>query len=423
MGKDPWHYSRHEEIPGIPPEIISLAVELNEDSGKLETALSYLNSPDAVSAGLLGEALAQLDANGRHMDCVLSTAAETGSNTLARGYIGRLLAIYPANTDRLNQWLDRLEKEAAELAYFVSLSAPKFTRPLERTLRLIRGGTLPVQALRNFIVGILLDSMSSDDLRTVLDLLVQAGDPQSLHTAVDFVAHSVQKGRGSDGAEREAMWRVLEASAPVDDQADFWWLQAIGAFAPDAPERACKVAILGLIGDDYEKQNHAWSVLSSVAKTHPDLVMDSVGQILLDQEHGWRLRIGARSGLFEMLPLDSVQRWLDKMGIEGARVIANHLQPPSLDGEGRPQIHPITEHVLANWGDDEAVFERFAASTHQLQMYSGDIASIHRKEAECARRFLSHPISAIRKWAEYEVALGEEKARQWTIRHEEAFLE
>ena len=33
------------------------------------------------------------------------------------------------------------------------------------------------------------------------------------------------------------------------------------------------------------------------------------------------------------------------------------------------------------------------------------------------------PVSAIRKWAEDEVALGEEQARQWKIRNEEQFLE
>jgi hypothetical protein len=56
-------------------------------------------------------------------------------------------------------------------------------------------------------------------------------------------------------------------------------------------------------------------------------------------------------------------------------------------------------------------------------MYVGDIAATHRKEADRARPFLSHSILAIRRWAEDEVALGEQQARQWTIRNEEQFLE
>jgi hypothetical protein len=200
-------------------------------------------------------------------------------------------------------------------------------------------------------------------------------------------------------------------------------VRAVQAFGPDAPERACSVAILGLTGADYEKRNQAWSILTILATKNPDLVMENVGKILLNKEHGWRLRLSARSGLFQSLPVESVQRWLSETGVEGARAIANHLQAPSVDGEGKPQLHPLTEYVLAKWGDDEAVFSRFAASTHQLQMYSGDIASTHRKEAAAARPFLSHPIPAIRGWAEREVAMGEARAREWTVQTEEQFLE
>jgi hypothetical protein len=357
------------------------------------------------------------------MDRILSASVASSSNALARGYIGRLLTTYPVSAQRLNTWLDRLEEEAPELAYFVSLSAPEFSRPFERTIRLIRAKKLPVQSLQSFAVGLLFDRMTSDELTAVLNLLVQAADPPSINTALDFVGHSVQKGRISDPLEREAMWRVIEASAPIEDRADYWWVRAVQTFAPDAPERACSVAILALTGEDHEKREQAWSVLSLLAEAHPDLVMENVGNVLLNPEHGWRLRMAARSGLFQTLPLESVQRWLARTGIEGARVIANHLQPPFIDGEGKPQVHPLTEYVLATWGEDEAVFGRFAASTHHLQMYSGNIASTHRQEAERAKCFLSNPIAAVRKWAEQEMALGEEQARQWTMRYEEQFIE
>ncbi len=422
IGKDPWHHSMREELSGIPSEIIPLAEEVNRNPAKLETVLPYLNSPEAASAALFGDALARLDTDAKFMDGILSAAASSGSNALARGYIGRLMSTCPNSAERLNAWLDRSEEDAPELAYFLSLAAPDFARPLERTLRLIRTDRLPVQSLQNFIVGVLLDRMSSAELSTILGLLVQAGDPQSLHIAIDFVGRSVQKGRISDTGERDAMWRALEASAPVEDRADYWWVRGVQTFASEAPERACRTAILALTGEDHEKRDHAWSILSILAKTHPDLVMESVGRVLLNPEQGWHLRILRRSGLFQALPLESVQRWLARNGIEGARVIANHLQPPFLDNEGKPEIHPLTEYVLANWGDDQMVFGRFAASTHHLQMYSGDIASTHRKEAERARPFLLHPISAVRRWAEHEVVSGEEQARQWAIRNEEQVL-
>jgi len=297
VGKDPWHHSMREDLSGIPSEILPLAEELHRDPEKLGAALPYLNSPEASSAVLFGDALARLDTGGRCLDPILGAAMASGSHALARGYVGRLITTCPASAPRLNAWLNRLENDAPEIAYFVSLAAPEFTRPLERTLRLIRASKLPVQFLQNFVVGDLLDRMTPTELSTVLDLLVQASDPASLNIAVDFVGYSVQRGRRADRLQREAMWRVLEASAPVDDRGDYWWRRALEAFAEEDPDRACQTAIVALTGEDYHKREQAWTILSSLARTQPQVVMERVGGALLDNKNGWRLRTGARSDL------------------------------------------------------------------------------------------------------------------------------
>ena len=134
------------------------------------------------------------------------------------------------------------------------------------------------------------------------------------------------------------------------------------------------------------------------------------------------MRSKARGGVFHALRTDVVRRWLDTAGVEGARVIANHLPSPTVDAAGGPLVHPLTEYVLATWGDDEEVFGRFVASTHHLQLYTGDMAVAHRREAERARPLLTHHVRAIRRWAENEVAMGEHQARQWVIRNEEQGL-
>jgi hypothetical protein len=118
IGKDPWHHSMREELSGIPSEIIPLAEEVSRDPAKLQTVLPYLNSPAAASAALFGDALASLDTHGNFMDDILSAADSTGSNALARGYIGRLMSIGPSAAERLNTWLDRFEENAPELAYW-----------------------------------------------------------------------------------------------------------------------------------------------------------------------------------------------------------------------------------------------------------------------------------------------------------------
>jgi len=419
VGKDPWHHSLREENSDIPSALIPLAEELFGSEEKFETVLPYLNSTEAASGALVGDALARLDTGGLKMDGVLTTAARASSNAFARGYIGRLLLVSPELAPRVNEWIDRLEKESPVLAFFVALAAYEHSHPLARTLRMIRSGAIPVQSLQHFIVGVLLDRMTSEELSTVLDALGGAGDTESLHIAIDFVGHCVQKQRPFDATEREAMWRALEFSAPAEDRADYWWTRALQTFSTDSPERACDVAILGLTGKDYEKARHAWSTLALLARSHPEIVMDKIGPVMLDRAHRWRFGMKVPGGLFHSMPVEIVGRWLEKAGIDGARVIAGHLPSPSLDAEGRPLIHSLTEFVLTTWGDDEEVFGRFAASTHHLQLYTGDMALAHRREAERARPMLTHPIRAIRRWAENEVVIGETQARQWDLRNEE----
>ncbi len=423
VGKAPWHHSLREGVaPGLPPEIIHLAEEMSLDFNTFEQALPYLNSPEAASASLVGEALASLGNGVVYMERIFDAASASGSSALACGYIDRLLTISSAPSEQFNILLDRLEGEAPEIAYRVALSAPEHSRALERTLRLIARQRLSIYALRNFVPGVLFDRMTPADVVTVLKLLIGAGDLHSIEIAVRFVGTAVHKNRPFDAEERQTMWQVLEASAPVDDRADYWWSKALQTFSLEDPDEACRVAIIGLTGEDYEKRNHSWNILSSLATTHSVLVLERIGIVLLDETLGWRLQMGKYTGLFQILPLEAVKQWLTDTGIEGARAVATFLLSPSVNASQEPTVHPLTEYVLTNWGDDESVFERFVVATHRFQMYSGDIAETHQTEADRARVFQTHSLSAIRRWADHEVVRGETQARLWRIRNEERFL-
>src|SRR5580700_1777373 len=102
-----------------------------------------------------------------------------------------------------------------------------------------------------------------------------------------------------------------------------------------------------------------------------------------------------------------------KVEAAGARGLARHLQPPHLDREGRPIVPPLTAFVLDRFGDDEQVFEEFCAGTHSGQIYEGDIAAQHKREAEVARRFLAHPLRRVRDWALAEIASARGHAAVW----------
>jgi len=67
-----------EETSGLPSEIVPLAVELIRDQDKFEAVLPYLNTADAPSAGLFGEALARPDPQGNFLERILA-AGGTGN--------------------------------------------------------------------------------------------------------------------------------------------------------------------------------------------------------------------------------------------------------------------------------------------------------------------------------------------------------
>jgi hypothetical protein len=139
---------------------------------------------------------------------------------------------------------------------------------------------------------------------------------------------------------------------------------------------------------------------------------------MLDEERAWNF-FSAKFHIFTSLPVDIVTNWLNTHGVEAARKIARHLPAPALDATGAPLLPPLTEFVLATFGDDERVFVEFLAGVHSLQTYMGDIASLHDHEALIASKFLTHPISAVRRWARIELEESRLQAERRRMRQEE----
>jgi hypothetical protein len=133
--------------------------------------------------------------------------------------------------------------------------------------------------------------------------------------------------------------------------------------------------------------------------------MAAIGGVMLDGSAGYRFFFGDYQQIFDAIP-DGVKRvWLERVGAEGARRMARHLRAPFVTEAGEAVVPPFTAWVLERFEDDERTFHEFSLGTHNLQMYSGDIAGQHEAEAEVARRFLDHPLRRVREWA-----IGEERS-------------
>lgn len=111
------------------------------------------------------------------------------------------------------------------------------------------------------------------------------------------------------------------------------------------------------------------------------------------------------------LPASDWLDWVGRHGVEAARVIAHHLPRPEIV-DGTPRVPELTAHVLEQYGDDSEVERRFASGA-QMRSHSGDIEGQYLAEAEVARAFIGHPISAIHTWAVFETRGCETSAEYW----------
>jgi hypothetical protein len=96
------------------------------------------------------------------------------------------------------------------------------------------------------------------------------------------------------------------------------------------------------------------------------------------------------------LPESVLLAWLEKHGLEGARILARHLPAPFIGAHGRPDLNPVTRFILEKYGDDGNVFSSWVAGMHTGGAFAGSIADHTEERASRARPFLDFPIEAVR---------------------------
>jgi hypothetical protein len=429
MGKDAWRHRIRDDMWQAPSEIAPLAEELFRSPDLLAQSLDYLTSAEARSAGPLGWELGRRDTEAVHLNAIEQATRTAQNSALLRGYLGGLISARPDKAEQVNDLIDRLEESDPALALDIITACAEHCDILSRLVRLVRLGKVPPAALERLMYGRILDGVSSGQFREVFELLTPGtATREMIRIAEELIDSRLRKEPRAavstlEAPETiEAVWRVLEEGATLDDGGDYWWGETLGRLAPEFPERSAAVAVTALLGEVFDKRERAASLLAALAVQHPDLVMGKLGDAILDPERGWHFQVGRYKHVMGALPAETVARWLDRVGVEGARAIASHLPPPFLDSDGKPALPPVTHLVLEHFGDDETTFGRFFAGVHDLQLYSGDIAATHRAEAQLARAFLSHPVKAVRAWAAGELRQAKRDAGEWQRRQEELDL-
>jgi hypothetical protein len=289
---------------------------------------------------------------------------------------------------------------------------------------------VPAEFLRGLEYGIRDRGLAIEELLQALERLIDAGRsgnrraaPAAVHLLHAWLRPNRKDSHGDSLPQeprlQEVLPTVLELALDGGERESNFWVDLVDDLAGVDINRAVDLAVRALESQDYNTRVLAESCLIRLAGTHPDEVMHGVGTAILSPSSGWRFRIDDFSRLLAALPIEIVQHWLGEAGVLGARGMARHLELPYLDDEGRPVVPPLTAFVLDRFADDEQVFREFCAGSHLGQIYSGNIAEQHDREASLARRFLNHPLRRIREWALSEIDSATRQSAYWRQRDEE----
>lgn len=428
VGKSPWSYSLRDNQESWQQEINNLAQQLYEDRELLQSEMEWLTSTQAIMIENLGSAIGKYDTDAVCLDTIMESVAKTQATGLARGYIVGLLSSHPQHNAVINEWIDKFEIQIPTVAYELFRAGGKNTKAVERALKLVDIGSLSLEYLGGFFSGLLSFEEFYQILKRLVSVIKKEKDQSATKTATKLVAYrlgiDLREGNQSILEEtniQNLIWEFLETTVNYIRSEEYNWEIILRNAAKFNIEKAVKIASLAILSKNDQQKIRAEQVLVDLAKTHPELVMDNVGKIILDDEYGWHFEIAKYRSLIQNLPLDAIKKWLRSVGIVGARRIAKQLSLPYLDWDNnsQPIVPPLTEFVLSEFEDDEETFKKFCVSSHNLQVYVGDTVAHKNKEVEIARSFLNHPLRRIREWASYEIDNCQRDAKYWQQINEE----
>ncbi len=434
VGKSSWERSLFGNEEAWTNELVTLVERLYANEYELEAELPWLMSEEAKSKDILGRELGRLDHDARLLDTLIDRSVSASSSGLCANYIYGLLQHHPHHGELVNHRIDEIEEVSPKTAYELFMAGGTITRDVARLQRLVALGLLPIEYLRGMLFYSRQKALSIETFSVFLDQLLTAlreGNQRAAGIAVESLAYRLNDATSddkivvlTDPRVTELVWNLLDLSVADAGGEDFLWFNILRDLAEHLnSDHAMKLATIALLSDNFAVRKRAEKFLVESAHKFPREIMTHLGSQMMDEQAGWRFFVDEFRELFNAIPPDLIDDWLNLHGVEGARKLARHLPVPIIDGEGACVVPALTEQVLTTYQDDERVFREFIAGCHSFQMYGGDIAAQLRQEADLARRFLNHPLRRIREWAEYEVERAEQAAAREAELDEESWLE
>jgi hypothetical protein len=397
-------------------ELLSLS---SATSPEFQAVMDWLFNEGARGAFNFGFQVGRLDVPCGLLESSVANAVARDQLEFARGYLAGCASTNALEAGRLFGILNRVETDHPRIAFYLAHAVADLSDVFGRTLSMVERRQLTPTYLQNFTVWIGTRKTSQEDAERALKILmpfVEAREVGCADIAIEFVAYQYNREGDADWKPSasdhfdQLSWEVVEAAIHDDRLHGYWWGKTVESLQTTSdPIRVARLLVRTMCGDNFHLRQEADRMLSSLAESSPQAVMNALGEMMLDEAMRWHFHI-ERFSAFLSLPSEAIDHWLNENGVEGALSIARHVPSPFLDDDKKPVLPPLTELFLGKYANDDRVFHEFAGGLHSLQSYKGDIANLKEAEAEVARKFLNHDLPRVRDWATYEVASATKEA-------------
>ena len=396
------------------------------DPRLLESEFAWATGKDSYGCGQFGFELGKADTDAILFETILCRKPVINFS-LTRGYIIGLLQTFPKHGVRLNEFLDSLEISDAPLAFDFASTLPIETNAFERWKRLYDSGRIPAHTIRALAFNVGPTGFGKDHLREVLTRLVAvelSQQEKADSAAIDIFFRWIQAAKinkDTVNADYADLWQLISQILRRDSISghfsEYEWGEILKIYIFVNPGDAVGIAAESLKAD-LSLHDYGETILALAATSQPELVMNTIGKMILDPKDGWKLQMRGIQNILKAVTQESVLKWLEETKYEGASKIAGSLPRPYVDDSGSAIVPPLTLAVLERYSDDPKVVRAFIC-TSGIRSFSGDIAGQKLQEAKMAQKFLQHPLAAIREWAAIEKQSSEEMAARYRQQDEE----
>jgi hypothetical protein len=403
----------------------TMAEELSVDTSSLGKLSAVLSNDENKGAFNLGNACGRRE-NHLSFDAQVKTWLRDGMcDSYVAGYIFARLASSATVTEDWQDELDQIVQThplyCATITSMIDLS----DRGFKRLMNLVDIGSVSdVQVYSRLGVGGWLNVLSDDMQTDVCNRLAKVDESAKglgASIAVDLIFMWTHLNDEQVPSHlKEFCFSFLQlAMTSTEFKETYKWSELASKLVDEYPVRIAKL-ILDMyqpsslnIRFDMERLD---PIIVKAATLKPKEVMDSLGDVLLNEETRMIFEIVRHEGIFETIGQQIIEDWIAENGSDYLGNIASHLASPFVDQHGQVVVPTVLEWLFSMYEDDDEIFEGFLSGRHRLNVIVGNVEVTEMEHA--MKPFMEHPLRRVRDWALWEIQQAKRES-EWNEGYEE----